>query len=71
MPGGRGGQPNQVMILLRALFAPTIWIVAGVVVAAVYDYFDNLDTVGQVLSAIAAVVVWPVLLFGFDIQISR
>ena len=59
------------MILLRALFAPTIWIVAGVVVAAVYDYFDNLDTVGQVLSAIAAVVVWPVLLFGFDIQISR
>ena len=59
------------MILLRALFAPTIWIVAGVVVAAVYDYSDNLDTVGQVLSAIAAVVVWPVLLFGFDIQISR
>lgn len=59
------------MILLRALFAPTIWIVAGVVVAAVYDYFDNLDTVGQVLSAIAAVVVWPVLLFGFDIQLSR
>jgi hypothetical protein len=59
------------MILLRALFAPTVWIIVGVVVAAVYDYFDNLDTVGQVLSAIAAVVVWPVLLFGFDIQISR
>jgi hypothetical protein len=65
------GHSYQVMILARALFAPTVWIVIGVVVAAVYDYFDNLDTVGQVLSAIAAVVVWPVLLFGFDIEISR
>jgi hypothetical protein len=59
------------MILVRALFAPTVWIVIGVVVAAVYDYFDDLGTVGQILSAIAAVVVWPVLLFGFDIEISR
>jgi hypothetical protein len=59
------------MLLVRALFAPTVWVVVGVVVAAVYDYFDNLDTVGQVLSAIAAVDVWPVLLFGFDIEISR
>jgi hypothetical protein len=59
------------MLLLRALFAPVVWIVTGVVIAAVYDYFDELDTVGQVLSAVAAVVVWPVLLFGFDVQISR
>jgi hypothetical protein len=66
-----GGHAYRVMILLRALFAPAVWIVIGVVVAAVYDYFDELDTVGQILSAIAAVVVWPVLLFGFDIQISR
>ncbi len=56
---------------MRALFAPTVWIVIGVVVAAIYDYFDELSTVGQVLTAIAAVVVWPILLFGFEIQISR
>ena len=59
------------MFALRALSAPVVWLVAGVVVAAVYDYFDDLGTVGQVLSAVAAVVVWPVLLFGFDVQISR
>ncbi len=59
------------MILMRALFAPAVWLVIGVVVAAIYDYFDELSTVGQVLSAIAAVAVWPILLFGFDIQISR
>ena len=48
-----------------------IWIVTGVVVAAIYDYFDSLETVGQVLTAIAAVLLWPLLLFGFDIRISR
>jgi hypothetical protein len=53
------------------LFIPVIWIVIGVVVAAVYDYFDSLGTVGKVLTAVAAVVLWPLLLFGFDIAIAR
>ncbi len=48
-----------------------VWIVVGVVVAAIYDYFDSLETVGQVLTTIAAVLLWPLLLFGFDIRISR
>jgi hypothetical protein len=50
---------------------PVIWIVAGVVVAAIYDYFDSVSTVGKVLTAIAAVLFWPLLLFGFDITIQR
>jgi hypothetical protein len=48
-----------------------LWIVVGVVAAAIYDYFDSLGTVGRVLTAIAAVLAWPLLLFGFDIRISR
>jgi hypothetical protein len=47
------------------------WIVVGVVVAASQDYFDSLRTAGRVLTAIAAVLLWPLLLFGFDIRISR
>jgi hypothetical protein len=50
---------------------PVVWIVVGVVVAAIYDYFDSLGTIGKVLSAIAAVLAWPLLLFGFDISIQR
>jgi hypothetical protein len=53
------------------LSVPIIWIVAGVVVAAIYDYFDTLGTIGRVLSAIAAILLWPLLLFGFDISITR
>ncbi|HEX2345643.1 MAG TPA: hypothetical protein VHI12_03580 [Gaiellaceae bacterium] len=56
---------------LLAVWIIVIWIVTGVVVAAIYDYFDSLETVGQVLTAIAAVLLWPLLLFGFDIRISR
>ena len=48
-----------------------IWIVVGVAVAAINDYFDNLETVGRVLSAIVAVLLWPIVLIGFDIQIQR
>jgi hypothetical protein len=53
------------------LYLPLLWIVIGVVVAAVYDYFDTLGTLGRILSAVAAVVLWPLLLFGFDITIQR
>ena len=54
-----------------AVWIIVIWIVTGVVVAAIYDYFDSPETVGRVLTAIAAVLLWPLLLFGFDIRISR
>jgi hypothetical protein len=54
-----------------SLLLPTLWIVVGVVVAAVNDYFDSLGTAGRVLTAATAVLLWPILLFGFDIRISR
>jgi hypothetical protein len=57
--------------MLRPSLLSLAWIVVGVVVAAAEDYFDSLRTVGRVLTAIAAVILWPLLLFGFDIRISR
>ena len=50
---------------------PLIWIVVGVVVAAIYDYFNSLGSIGKILTVIAAVLLWPLLLFGFDISIHR
>jgi hypothetical protein len=47
------------------------WLVVGVAVAAINDYFDNLGTVGRVISAILAVVLWPIVLLGFDITVRR
>lgn len=60
-----------VLRVRRPSFLVMAWIVVGVVVAATKDYFDHLDTAGGIASAIVAVVLWPLLLLGFDIRISR
>ena len=58
-------------MLLRGLSIPVLWVIVGVVVAAVYDYFDSLGTIGRILTVIVAVLFWPILLFGFEITIQR
>jgi hypothetical protein len=52
-------------------FLGIVWIVVGVAVAAVNDYFDSLGTVGRIISAILAVFLWPIVLLGFDITVRR
>ncbi len=48
-----------------------VWLIVGVAVAAVNDYFDTLGTVGRIISAVLAVVLWPIVLLGFDITVRR
>lgn len=47
-----------------------VWIVIGIVVAATHDYFKNLDTVKLVVSAVLAIVLWPLVLLGIDLHID-
>lgn len=48
-----------------------VYVVVGVIVAAIDDYFNSLSTAGRVLTLIAAIIMWPILLFGFDIRIHK
>ena len=48
-----------------------VWLIVGVAVAAINDYFDSLGTVGRVISAVLAVLLWPLVLIGFDITVQR
>ena len=48
---------------------PLIWIVIGIVVAATHHFFDHVGTLGAILSAIMAVVLWPLILLGVKIAI--
>jgi hypothetical protein len=52
-------------------FLGIVWVVVGVAVAAVNDYFDSLGTVGRIISAVLAVLLWPIVLLGFDITVRR
>ncbi len=48
---------------------PLIWIVIGVIVAATHHFFAHLGTIGAILSAILAVILWPLILLGVKIAI--
>ena len=57
------------MLLPRKLLG-LIYVAVGVVVAASKDYFANLDTVKLVISAVLAILLWPLLLLGVDLRIK-
>jgi hypothetical protein len=61
------------MTLARPRFGliPLVWLVVGVIVAATHHYFEHVDTIRQVGSAILAVLLWPLLLLGIDLHIHR
>jgi hypothetical protein len=48
-----------------------IYLVIGVLVASSYDYLERLGTIRAVVSAILAIVLWPLILLGFDLDIRR
>ena len=50
-------------------FKQGLWIVIGVVVAATHHFFDHVSTIGAILSAIIAVILWPLILLGVKIAI--
>ncbi len=47
-----------------------IYLVIGVVVAYAENYFDNVDRTKQLISAILAVLLWPLVLVGFDVKVT-
>ena len=47
-----------------------LYAVIGVVVAYAEHYFDNVERTKQLLSAILAVALWPLVLVGFDIRVT-
>jgi uncharacterized BrkB/YihY/UPF0761 family membrane protein len=47
-----------------------VWLVIGVIVAASHQYFDNLKSIGGVLSALLAILLWPIILLGTKIVIN-
>lgn len=46
-----------------------IWVVIGLVVAANEGFLGRLDTVSGVLSAVLAVLAWPLVLLNVDVAI--
>lgn len=46
-----------------------VYLIIGVLVAVAQDYFDNLENVKRIISALLAVLLWPLVLLGVDLHI--
>jgi predicted transporter len=57
--------------MFRPSFLGIIYLVVGVAIAASNDYFERLNTLRRVLSAILAVLLWPLVLLGIDLHIKK
>ena len=47
-----------------------IYIIIGVVVASGHHYFEHLDAVKPIFSAVLAVLLWPLVLLGVNLHIK-
>jgi hypothetical protein len=61
---------NRLAMLLRSRLLGLIYVVIGIFVAASKDYLDDLETVKRVLSAVLAIVLWPLLFLGIDLHVT-
>ena len=57
-------------MVLPAKLLGAIYVAVGVFLAANKDYFQNLNTLKRVLSAVLAILLWPLLLLGVDLRIK-
>jgi hypothetical protein len=57
--------------MFRSSFLGLVYLVVGVAVAASHHYFKHFDTIRLILSAILAVVLWPLILLGIDLHIKK
>lgn len=48
-----------------------VYLLVGVVIAANNDYFTNLDGLRGIVSAVLAVVLWPLILLDVDLHIGK
>ena len=54
----------------RIPFLLLVYLVIGVVVAYTENYLENVDRTKRLLSAILAILLWPLVLIGFDVKVT-
>ncbi len=70
-PYGEGitGPSTELAGTMRISLPSILWLVVGALVASAHQYLDSLDAVRPVVSAVLAVVLWPLLLLGINLHV--
>jgi hypothetical protein len=58
-------------VFFRSRLLALIWIGVGIAVAATHHYFNHLSTWRQILSALLAIFLWPLVLLGINLHIHK
>ena len=58
-------------MIFRSRLIGIVWLLVGVAVAATHHYFTHLTTWREILSAILAVVLWPLVPLGINLHVHR
>ncbi len=54
---------------MRSSLGTIIWLIVGVLVASAHHYLANVGTLKLVLSALLAILLWPLLLLGINLHV--
>ena len=69
--GGRVGEVREERDAgMRSGITSLVYLVVGVVVASSHHYFTHASTLKPLLSALLAVVLWPLVLVGINLHIK-
>jgi hypothetical protein len=47
-----------------------IWLIIGVVIASSHHYFTHAGTLKPIVSALLAIVLWPLVLLGINLHVK-
>jgi FtsH-binding integral membrane protein len=54
---------------MRSGIGSLIWLVVGVIIASSHHYFAHASALKPIISAVLAVVLWPLILLGINLHI--
>ncbi len=55
---------------MRLSLSSVIWLIVGVLLASSHHYLKHVDTLKPIISAVLAIVLWPLLLLGINLHIK-
>lgn len=58
------------MLRRRSSLLPILWLIIGLIVAANNGYLGGINDLGSLVSALLAIVLWPLVLLGIDLKIK-
>jgi hypothetical protein len=55
---------------MRSSLLTIVYVIVGVFVAVSHHYFAHVDTIRLVVSALLAILLWPLLLVGINLHVK-